>query len=66
MLLACVLVQFATRIPHLRGFQLGRFQPLKERGRKGVESIDLDGLHTPLFFFMAQKAEQHAMSWQVV
>jgi hypothetical protein len=55
MLLACVLVQFATHIPHLGGFHLGRFQPLKERGRKGVESIDLDRLHTLLFFFSAQK-----------
>ncbi len=66
MLLACVLVQFATRIPHLSGFHLGRFQPLKESGRKVVESIDLDGLHTPLFFFIAQKVVHHAMSWQVV
>src|SRR5207249_2169456 len=65
MLLACVLVQFATCIPYLSGFHLGRFQPLKARARKGVESIDRDSLHTPLFFFISQKAEQHAMSWQV-
>ena len=66
MLLACVLVQFATRIPHLSGFHLGRFQPLKKRGRKVVESIDLDGLHAHLFFFIAQKAAHHGMSWQGV
>ncbi len=63
LLLACVLVQFATRIPHLSGFHLGRFQPLKKSGRKVIESIDLDGLHAYLFFFIAQKAVHPGMSW---
>ncbi len=66
MMLACVLVQFATHIPHLSGFHLGLFQPLKARGRQVVESINLDGLHSHLFFFITQKAVQHGLSWQVV
>jgi hypothetical protein len=55
-LLTRILVQITTCIPDLRRFHLGRFQSLKERERKVVESIDGNSLHVSLFFLQYSKS----------